>query len=168
MAKAISQALSIVIVIVIVAAAAFGGYAVSSVGQKTSTSYETSTQTVTSTPAQATTTTTQTAIADTATFTTTVYKNVELVGICTAISYFLADTSTEYATTVTITSGNSTYYSLSTNVVSPSTTTIGTTTYSTSTYGNVTTIYTITTTSQNLIDIPSDGWTVTTCTLSPT
>ena len=67
-----------------------------------------------------------------------------------------------------MTSGTNTTYTTSTVTVSHAgETTLGTTTYSTSTYGNDTAVYTTTNTSYNLNDIPSDGWTVTTCTFSP-
>ena len=52
------------------------------------------------------------------------------------------------------------------SVNSATTTTLGTSTYSTSVYGNFTTTYISAITSQNMNDIPSYGWTVTTCTLS--
>jgi len=76
--------------------------------------------------------------------TVSVYENVEMVGSCTAVSYFAPDTSS---------------YGVN------QTATIGTTTYPTSTYVNNTVGYAMTSTSQNLGDRPSDGWTVTICSL---
>ena len=104
----------------------------------------------------------------TTTYTTTIYKNVEMVGTCTAVSYIIPDTEEVSLTTVTMTSGTNTTYSVSTVTISHAgETTLGTTTYSTSTYANNTGVYTMTSTSDNLNDIPSNGWTVTTCTFAP-
>ena len=104
----------------------------------------------------------------TTTYTTSIYKNVQMTETCTAVSYIIPDTEEVSITNVTVTSGTNTTYSLSTVTVSHAAeTTLGTTTYSTSTYGNNTSVYTITSTSDNLNDIPSNGWTVTTCTFTP-
>jgi hypothetical protein len=104
----------------------------------------------------------------TTTYTTTIYKNVEMVGTCTAVSYIIPDTEEVSLTTVTMTSGTNTTYFVNTVTISHAgETTLGTTTYSTSTYANNTGVYTMTSTSDNLNDIPSNGWTVTTCTFTP-
>ncbi len=73
---------------------------------------------------------------------------VQLTGNCTAVTYFSPDTVSSPATTAT-------------------TDTIGSTTYSTYTVVNSTAIYVVTTTSYDLGDRPSDGWTVTVCTFQP-
>jgi hypothetical protein len=107
-------------------------------------------------------------VSSTTTYTTTVYENLEMVGNCTAVSYIIPDTEQVSITNVTVVSGTNTTYSASTVTISHAgETTLGSTTYSTSTYANDTAVYTITSTSQNSNDIPSDGWTVTTCTLIP-
>ena len=100
------------------------------------------------------------------TTTVSVYGNVELTGYCTAARYFIPDTSSAAPSTVTFTSGNATSYSVTYTTVYQNST-IGTSTYSASTFANNTTILVITTTSYNLNDRPSDGWTVTVCTYQP-
>lgn len=107
-------------------------------------------------------------VTNTTTYTTTVYKNMEMVGTCTAVSYIIPDTEEAFLANVTVISGTSTTYYLSTTaVVTAGETTLGTTAYITSTYANSTAAYAVTSTSQNLDVIPSDGWTVTACTLVP-
>ena len=135
---------TVLAIVVVVAALAFGAYGLTK-APATETSYA----------------------ASTTTYTTTIYKNVQMTGTCTAVSYFIPDTMAVSITNVTVTSGTSTSYYQSSVTLSGGETTLGTTTYSTSTYGNGTTVYTTTSTSQNLNDIPSNGWTVTTCTFSP-
>jgi uncharacterized membrane protein YuzA (DUF378 family) len=143
---ATGKSITALVIVVVVAALAFGAYGLTK-SSTVETSYGTSTTT----------------------YTTTVYKNVEMVGTCTAVSYIIPDYGEVSVTNVTVTSGTATTYSLSTITVSPAgETTLGTTKYSTSTYENNTAIYTTTSTSQNLNDIPSNGWTVTTCTFAPT
>jgi|GEM_PF-3298339 hypothetical protein len=103
------------------------------------------------------------------TTTTTVsgYATVELVGDCSATTYVVPDTEVIMPTNVTVTSGSSTSYYLSTSTIYPGTSTLGSTTYSTSTYANGTEIIVVTTTSEDLNYFPSVPWTVTVCTYSP-
>ena len=102
------------------------------------------------------------------TTTVTINENVQINGTCTAVSYIIPDTEEVSLTTVTMTSGTNTTYFVNTVTISHAgETTLGTTTYSTSTYANNTGVYTMTSTSDNLNDIPSNGWTVTTCTFTP-
>jgi hypothetical protein len=139
------KSITALVIVIVVGALAFGAYGLTR-SSTVETSYATSTTT----------------------YTTTVYKNVEMVGTCAAVSYIIPDTEEVSITNVTVSSGTATTYSLSTITVSRAgETTLATTTYSTSTYENNTTVYTTTTTSQNLNDIPSNGWTVTTCTFAP-
>ncbi|MGD0638839.1 MAG: hypothetical protein ABSA72_12450, partial [Nitrososphaerales archaeon] len=81
----------------------------------------------------------------------------------------IPDTEEVSLTTVTSVTGTNTTYSVSTVTIShASETTLGTTTYSTSTYAAIGNVgYVVTTTSQDLNDIPSNGWTVTTCAFTP-
>ena len=97
------------------------------------------------------------------TFTTTVFENTRETGTCTATSYLVPDTVEVSATEVTVTSGNSTYSSLSTTTIYPGTATEGTTTYSVLTYVNGTSSFVITSTSTDYDDAPSDGWSVIVC-----
>jgi hypothetical protein len=143
--KAVGTAVTVLAIVVVVAALALGAYGLAR-APTVETSY----------------------VNSTTTYTTTVYKNVEMVGTCTAVSYIIPDTEEVSTTNVTVTSGTNTMYSVSTVTISHAgETTLGTTTYSTSTFGNNTAVYTATSTSDNLNDIPSDGWTVTTCAFTP-
>jgi len=103
------------------------------------------------------------------TTTVTINENVQINGTCTAVSYIIPDTEKVSLTTVTVTSGTSTTYYVSTITISHAgETTLGTTTYSTFTHVAISNVgYVVTTTSQDLNDIPSDGWTVTVCTYQP-
>jgi hypothetical protein len=98
---------------------------------------------------------------------TTVYRNVEVTGVCTATSYFLGDEAQEYVWNVTITSGTHTMYSTSESYSYPNTTTLGSTTYSTFTFGNFTAPYSTTSTSLDQNYAPSGWWLVTGCTYEP-
>jgi hypothetical protein len=80
--------------------------------------------------------------------TISIVGNVELTGSCMATSYFSPDT-------------------VSSPETAPTTDTLSYTTYSASTYVNSTGIYVVTTTSYDLNDRPSNGWTVTVCTYQP-
>jgi hypothetical protein len=99
----------------------------------------------------------------------TINENVRVNGTCTAVSYIIPDTEEVSLTTVTVTSGTNTTYSVSTVTISHAAeTTLGTTTYSTFTNVAMSNVgYVVTTTSQDLNDIPSDGWTVAVCTYQP-
>jgi hypothetical protein len=91
--------------------------------------------------------------------TISILGNVELSGNCTASTYFVPDT---IQVTATSTSGTLTVYS-----TEYQNSTVGTSTFSTSTYVNSTASYIVTTTSYDLNDRPSNGWTVTVCTYEP-
>jgi len=135
---AISNFIAVIVVVVMLASVAFGIYGFTK-SPSVETSYVSTTTTYTTTIYS--TPSIQTSyINNTKTLTTTIYR-VELTGTCTAVSYFLPDTTAS---------------------TTPSVTTLGTTTYSTSIYGNVTTTYTSVSTSPGF-----DAWTVTTCILSP-
>jgi hypothetical protein len=102
------------------------------------------------------------------TTTTSVYENVQVIGNCTAVSYFLPDTVEQLVTDVTITSGNTTTHSISFgSTIRATTTTLGTRIYTVTSYANNTSIFTVTSESDDLSDIPSDGWTNTICTYQP-
>jgi len=99
------------------------------------------------------------------TTTVSVYENVEMMGNCTAVSYFLGDMQTEYATNSTVTQGNSTSYTLViTSVHSATVQTIGTKAYTTTAYANGTSVIITTSTLYDPNAAPSSGWTVTICT----
>ena len=140
------EAVTLLVIVVAVAALAFGAYGLAK-APTVETSY----------------------VNSTTTYTTTVYENVEMTGTCTAVSYIIPDTEEVSLTTVTSVTGTNTTYSVSTVTIShASETTLGTTTYSTSTYAAIGNVgYVVTTTSQDLNDIPSNGWTVTTCAFTP-
>ena len=131
-------------------------------------SYQSNVSTITSTEQFTRTTTTTITVTSILNRTTmvSVYGNVKLTGDCTAASYFVPDTVEVAPSTVTSTSGSITSYSVTYTTVYQNST-IGTSTYSASTFANGTTILVITTTSYDLNDRPSDGWTVTVCTYQP-
>ncbi len=116
-------------------------------------------KTVTET-AQATTATVTSVVNHTTTV--SIYENVEMTEICTAVSYVVPDTVGVSPTTITITSGSVTSHSVSYSTVYPGTYTLGTYSYSTSTYGNYTAGYVSVSTSP-----PSMEWTLTDCTFNP-
>jgi hypothetical protein len=99
--------------------------------------------------------------------TKTVLVNTALVGTCGAVSYFVPDTLEEVSANVTVTSGTSTMVYENVSVSEAGTTTVGTYNYSTSSYGNLTGYSTTTSTSDNLNERPSDGWSVIVCTYHP-
>src|ERR1700722_5514798 len=102
------------------------------------------------------------------TTTVSVYENIRVVGNCTAVSYDVPDTVEVYMTNVTITSGNTTMYSISEGPpIYPSTGTYGATRYTTSSYANQTSIFVVTSTSTDLGAAPSSGWTVFVCSYRP-
>ncbi len=139
----------------VVGAAAIGSY---ESGLRTTTSTERFTSTTTSTITVTTIVNHTTALS--------VYENVELIGECTAASYFVPDTVEVAPSTMTTTSGSVTSYSVTYTTVYHNST-IGTSTYSASTFVNGTTTLVVTATSDDLNDRPSDGWTVTICTYHP-
>ena len=142
--RAIGKAAAALVIIVVVASLAFGAYGLANPR------------------------TVETSYVSTTTYTTTVFKNVEMVGNCTAVSYLIPDTVVVTFTNVTVTSGGSTTYSEGTVTVSTAgETTLGTTTYATSTYANSTAAYSMTSTSVDTNEIPSNGWTVTVCAFAP-
>jgi hypothetical protein len=99
------------------------------------------------------------------TTTMTVYENVEVVGSCTAVSYDLPDVDIAMRVTVTVTSGNSTSYSVGESISFATTHDDGTQTYTTTSYANATSsIFATTSTSYDLGAAPSSAWTVTACT----
>lgn len=130
--------------------------------------YQSNVRTTTSTERFTSTTTTTITVTSILNHTTTVsvYGSVKLTGDCTATSYFVPDTVEESPSTITSTSGSVTSYSVTYTTVYQNST-IGTSTYSASTLVNDTTILMITTTSYDLNDRPSDGWTVTVCSYQP-
>ena len=130
--------------------------------------YQSTVSTTTSTERFTSTTTATITITSILNHTTTVsvYGSVKLTGDCTAASYFVPDTVEVAPSTITSTSGSITSYSVTYTTVYQNST-IGTSTYSASTFANNTTILVITTTSYNLNDRPSDGWTVMVCTYQP-
>ena len=86
----------------------------------------------------------------------TYYENAKIVGNCTAISYFLGDIETAYATNSTVTQGNSTSYTLViTSVHSATIQTIGTKAYTTTARANGTSVIVTTSTSYDPSAAPS-------------
>ena len=95
-------------------------------------------------------------------------SEVELIGICTATSYFLPDAMQVLVKNVTVTSSNTTTYYLSTySTITPTTQTQGSTTYTTTLTVNSSTSYVITNTTNLNPYSPSATWAVSTCTFAP-
>lgn len=145
-------AVAIVIAAVVISAAALSYSAVQATVTKTSTF-----------------TTLPTAVTITAvvnhTTTVSVYAGTELVGDCVVTNYFVPDTVEAFPTTITATSGNSTYTYTSYYQVGPTTNTQVSTSYPTTIYANSTGTFTFVSTSTGDYS-PSAGWTVTACAFS--
>jgi len=126
---------------------------------------EAETPSVTKTSMFTTTLSTVITVTSTLNHTTTisVYGGTKLVGNCTAVSYFRPDSTIDVFSNVTITSGASTSYSLSSVswAFAPSTV-VGSSTYTTAIYANDTATFTFVSTSTGDYS-PSAGWTVTAC-----
>lgn len=97
------------------------------------------------------------------TTTISVYGGTELVGNCVVTNYFVPDTVEAFQTTITVSSGNSTYTYTTFYQVGPVTDTQASTSYPTTIYANSTGTFTFVSTSTGDYS-PSEGWTVTACT----
>lgn len=143
-------AVAIVIAAIVISAAALSYSAIQATVTKTSTF-----------------TTLPTAITITAvvnhTTTVSVYGGTELVGNYVVTNYFVPDTVEAFQTTITVSSGNSTYTYTTFYQVGPTTDTQVSTSYPTTIYANSTGTFTFVTTSTGDYS-PSAGWTVTACT----
>ncbi len=143
-------AVAIVIAAIVISAAALSYSAIQATVTKTSTF-----------------TTLPTAITITAvvnhTTTVSVYGGTELVGNCVVTNYFVPDTVEAFQTTITVSSGNSTYTYTTFYQVGPTTDTQVSTSYPTTIYANSTGTFTFVSTSTGDYS-PSAGWTVTACT----
>lgn len=143
-------AVAIVIAAIVISAAALSYSAIQATVTKTSTF-----------------TTLPTAITITAvvnhTTTVSVYGGTELVGNYVVTNYFVPDTVEAFQTTITVSSGNSTYTYTTFYQVGPTTDTQVSTSYPTTIYANSTGTFTFVSTSTGDYS-PSEGWTVTACT----
>lgn len=143
-------AVAIVIAAIVISAAALSYSAIQATFTKTSTF-----------------TTLPTAITITAvvnhTTTVSVYGGTELVGNYVVTNYFVPDTVEAFQTTITVSSGNSTYTYTTFYQVGPTTDTQVSTSYPTTIYANSTGTFTFVSTSTGDYS-PSAGWTVTACT----